>query len=289
VKELLIIGEREEDTKTLYTFLMRRLKGWRTASLVHHRLRYRRSLPDLTVVDLSSRLSTQDLDAFGSILGKRQDKSDTYAFVIVNFGWKEGLDKPEMMKFLSHFSRPDHVRVFRSADREMLEAAVDSVEPTIELLRSNYRLADTAQLSSEASERYSRADPGNDDAPKASMLDTMKKVLDSTKDLRAENGKLSAKLVGELYDVSQAELARWLGRQKQTVFKTPDADSLQNALEFFERIARLRVAVSDEDFRKWLRMPNELLDDRKPIDLIAESKWQVVADLVADIISGNPT
>jgi uncharacterized protein (DUF2384 family) len=49
------------------------------------------------------------------------------------------------------------------------------------------------------------------------------------------------------------------------------------------------VAVSDEDFRKWLRMPNELLDDRKPIDLIAEGKWQVVADLVADIISGNPT
>jgi hypothetical protein len=53
--------------------------------------------------------------------------------------------------------------------------------------------------------------------------------------------------------------------------------------------ARLGVAVSDEDFRKWLRMPNELLDDRKPIDLIAEGKWQVVADLVADIISGNPT
>ena len=111
------------------------------------------------------------------------------------------------------------------------------------------------------------------------MLHIMKKVLESTKDLRAENGELSAKLVGELYDVPQAELARWLAGQKQTVLKTPDADSLQNALEFFERIARLRVAVSDEDFRKWLRMPNELLDDRKPIDLIAEGKWQVVADL----------
>jgi hypothetical protein len=56
-----------------------------------------------------------------------------------------------MMKFLSHFRRPDLVRVFWSADREMLEAAVESVEPTIELLRSNYRLADTAQLSTEAS------------------------------------------------------------------------------------------------------------------------------------------
>ena len=33
------------------------------------------------------------------------------------------------------------------------------------------------------------------------MLHIMKKVLESTKDLRAENGKLSAKLVGELYDV----------------------------------------------------------------------------------------
>ena len=46
------------------------------------------------------------------------------------------------------------------------------------------------------------------------MLHIMKKVLESTKDLRAENGKLSAKLVGELYDVPQAELARWLAGQK---------------------------------------------------------------------------
>jgi hypothetical protein len=43
--------------------------------------------------------------------------------------------------------------------------------------KSDCRLADTAQLSSEASQPYSRAEPGNDDAPKASMLDIMKKVL----------------------------------------------------------------------------------------------------------------
>jgi hypothetical protein len=92
------------------------------------------------------------------------------------------------------------------------------------------------------------------------MLDKMQKVLDVTKDLRTERGNLSAKLIADLYDVPQTELARWLGKQKQGVFKTPDADSLQNSLEYFERIARLRIALTDEDFRKWLRMPNELLD-----------------------------
>jgi hypothetical protein len=36
-------------------------------------------------------------------------------------------------------------------------------------------------------------------------------------------------------------------------------------------------------------MPNEFLDDRPPLELIAEGKWQLVADLVADMITGSPT
>jgi hypothetical protein len=120
------------------------------------------------------------------------------------------------------------------------------------------------------------------------MLDKMQKVLDVTKNLRTEGGNLSAKLIADLYNVPQAELANWLGRTKQSVFKTPDADSLQNSLEYFERIARLRIALSDEDFRKWLRMSNELLDGETPIELIARGKWQLVADFVADMITGSP-
>jgi hypothetical protein len=47
--------------------------------------------------------------------------------------------------------------------------------------------------------------------------------------------------------------------------------------------------LTDEDFRKWLRMPNELLEGRKPIELIAQRKWQLVANFVADMITGSPT
>jgi hypothetical protein len=36
-------------------------------------------------------------------------------------------------------------------------------------------------------------------------------------------------------------------------------------------------------------MPNELLDERPPLELIADGKWQLVADLVADMITGSPT
>src|SRR5260221_430356 len=125
--------------------------------------------------------------------------------------------------------------------------------------------------------------------PQPSMLDKMQKVLDVTKDLRSDSGKLSAKLIADLYKVPQTDLANWLGKSKQSVFKTPNADSLQNSLEYFERIARLRVALSDEDFRKWLRMPNDLLYVKTPLALIAQGKWQLVAEYVADMITGSPS
>ena len=99
---------------------------------------------------------------------------------------------------------------------------------------------------------------------------------------------LSAKLISDLYEISTTQLARWLGKTKQTLFKTPDADSVQAGLEYFERIARLRVAMSEADFRKWLRTPNSLLDDKTPLELIFNGKGQIVADLVADMITGRP-
>src|SRR5438132_8597688 len=99
-------------------------------------------------------------------------------------------------------------------------------------------------------------------APRTSPLDQWKNVVDATKDLRVANGNLSAERVAKLFGISLSQLAGWLGRSKQTVSKTPDADSLQNALGYFERVARLRLAMeSDAEIRKWLRMPHP--EDRK--------------------------
>ena len=124
--------------------------------------------------------------------------------------------------------------------------------------------------------------------PRPSPLDRVKAVVKATGDLRVANGNLSATAVASAFGVSLNQLAGWLGRTRQALTKTPDADSLQNELAFFERVARLRAAVSPEAFLKWLRMPNPELDNKKPLDLLATGEPQVVADLVDDMLTGAP-
>ncbi|MBU6401103.1 MAG: DUF2384 domain-containing protein [Verrucomicrobia bacterium] len=72
--------------------------------------------------------------------------------------------------------------------------------------------------------------------------------------------------------------------------KTPDAVSLQNALSYFEHVARLRLVVKDDaEFRKWLRTPQELLDNESPLQLLAKGQWQPMSDYVDDALTGAPT
>lgn len=122
-----------------------------------------------------------------------------------------------------------------------------------------------------------------------SPLDHMKAVMESTSDLREENGNLSATRVAKVFGVSLGELAKWLGRTKQALSKTPDADSLQESLGYFERVARLRMITDgDPNFRKWLRTSHELLDNAPPLELLEKREWQALADYVEDILTGNP-
>ncbi len=127
-------------------------------------------------------------------------------------------------------------------------------------------------------------------AARRSPLDDLKNVIGVTKDLRLPNGKLSVERMAKLYGVSLSQFGIWLGRSKQALSKTPDADSLQNELGYFERVARLRaVTANDAEFRKWLRMPNDTLGSRTALELIARGQWQEVADKVDDILTGMPS
>jgi hypothetical protein len=126
-------------------------------------------------------------------------------------------------------------------------------------------------------------------APRPSPLDQVKGVLAATSDLRVANGNLSADRVAKLYGIPLSQLAVWLGRTKQAVSKTPDADSLQNALSYFEHVARLRLLTkSDAEFRKWLRTPQESLENASSLEVLAKGEWQAVADYVDDILTGTP-
>lgn len=126
-------------------------------------------------------------------------------------------------------------------------------------------------------------------APRPDPLDQVKAVMSAAADIRVANGNLSAERIAKLYGISLTQLAGWLKRTKQAVSKTPDADSLQNALGYFERVARLRLLTkTDAEFRQWLRTPHELLNHKTPLDLLAKGRWQAMADYVADILTGTP-
>ena len=270
MKELLVLDEGD----ALSTLRTLRFKGWKTGVTTLRDIRSRASLPDVIVVE--TRGSTHQLSRVADALAKKQDTSRTASFVLfftdLNWPDQEESEKDLLISKLKSFPNPDRVLLFPHHGRSAVKAAIEAIEPTVDLVL-----------------RKVPKELGDSEPQKPSMLDKMQKVLAATKDLRTQRGRLSAKLIADLYDLNQAELARWLGKQKQAVFKTPDAESLQNSLEYFERIARLRTELTDDDFRKWLRMPNEILDDRRPLELIAEGKWQLVADLVADMITGSPT
>ena len=93
-------------------------------------------------------------------------------------------------------------------------------------------------------------------------------------------------LVAGAFGVSVAKLAKMVGRSRQTVAKTPDSVALQAALRQFERVARLRAVLPEDDFLKWLRMPNEQLGGSSPLEYIEEGRAEAVGDLVADMLTG---
>ena len=125
--------------------------------------------------------------------------------------------------------------------------------------------------------------------PRPSPLDAIQAVIEATADLRESGGNLSARKIADLYDIKMAELARLLGRTPQALSKTPNADAIQNDLAYFERIARLRLRLKDDDsFRKWLRMKNDELDGHTPLEVLKMKKWQELADFVDDMLTGAP-
>ncbi len=123
----------------------------------------------------------------------------------------------------------------------------------------------------------------------ADPLGGVRKVLEATSDLRSAAGRLDAGRIADALGLSVAELAGLLGRSRQAVSKTPDADSLQPQLRPFERITRLRAVLSVPEFRSWLNLANPGLEGRSPLEIVRAGRADVVANLADDLLTGAPS
>lgn len=220
-------------------------------------------LPELTVVRAEGLDALLRRKAFLSVLSEKMARTPAPAKIVFLLE-EEGAARqtPLLVKLFKLFVRPFDLEV--AAGRKAAPTAVFEAAAKIEATRDR-------------------------EAPAADPLADLKGVLAATADLRSASGKLSAERVAEVFGLSKAELAGLLHRSRQSVWKTPDADSLQEPLRPFERVARLRAALSAGDFRKWLHLANRELGNRTPIDWIREERAPAVADLVEDVLTGSPS
>jgi len=221
-------------------------------------------LPQLTVVRASEPESVLAESGFLSLLADRLHDTPVPAKVLFVFDTSRRRTDPRtLLRVLKYFDRAEAVEFARGAEQATL--ALDSALAKI-----------WADL------------PDQAPAQAADPLGRLKRVIAATADLRSESGRLSARRVAEAMGLPISQLAAAIGKSRQTLWKTDDAEALQKPLRPFERIARLRAVLSDRDFRSWLNMANDQLDGRTPIDVIRGGQVSVVADLAEDMLSGSP-
>lgn len=117
----------------------------------------------------------------------------------------------------------------------------------------------------------------------------IRSIAETTRDLRSGSGRLDARKIAATFGLPLTELARQIDCSKQRVSKTPDGEALQALLRPYERIARLRAALAEADFKAWLHTPNEHLENRDaPIDYLKAGASQPLADFAENMLTGAP-
>jgi hypothetical protein len=110
-------------------------------------------------------------------------------------------------------------------------------------------------------------------------------------DLRdPKSGRLDAERISSFFNLPLSVIARTVGRGVSTVHKTPDAEALQPGLSTFERVAAalLHLTGSPENSRMWLNARNPDLENHTPIALVKQGRGGIVADLLEDVLLGQP-
>jgi len=285
MKTLLVTTPQAKiEARTVRELIPGKLRGWHIEALPSGSLNQMATIPDVTLVQLNNETRPADLKAIMPRLVHIQAQAPRRSYVL--FSVREGA-KARLRTALSRqrhfysvvtqinqglptFPNPDRVSLTFVQSPGDLETQLEHIRAKLDLVwqTAGVRPPETA--------------------PRPSPLDQVNEIVNATGDLRAASGNLSAEAVAPVFGVSVSQLADWLGRSRQALNKTPDADSIQNELGFFERVARLRAVVPKDGFLKWLRMPNSQLDDKKPLELLAGGERQVVADLADDMLTGAP-
>ena len=264
---------------------------WRVFHTPISNLLQQTRLAAITIIEPPASADSSRLRSLAAALARKGFTKKAGSHFIVWVTRRAGRQRNLDLALFRPFADPGRVEIARNQDDigavlRLLAAKCEVLAErtgTPRLLTPNWR-----DPTGEA--RATPSAPKRASSPRPSALEQVHAIIAATKDLRTPGGNLSAAAVAKLFGVSLSRLAKWLGRTRQAVSKAPDAASLQGELSHFERIARLRAVLGNSnDFRKWLRMANQQLDGRTPLQMLDEGRWQVVADLVDDMLTGSPT
>jgi hypothetical protein len=127
-------------------------------------------------------------------------------------------------------------------------------------------------------------DPSEEGGPRLSLSHIVPQLHDPA------TGRLDAKQIAGFFDVRLATLASQLGRDLSTLSKSPSGRPLQEGLRVYERMAAalLRMTASTGEARMWLHAPSPDLEQKTPIEVIEEGNAYVLAELLEDMLAGQP-
>lgn len=99
--------------------------------------------------------------------------------------------------------------------------------------------------------------------------------------------------IKELGHLTTADIARATGADDSTVrawlndTRSPSGERAERLVELSSLVERLARVMEGSYIPVWLRKPNALLDDEKPIDLVAAAGYRRVSRVIA-ALEGTP-
>ncbi|CAN5895080.1 hypothetical protein BH24DEI2_BH24DEI2_12820 [soil metagenome] len=122
------------------------------------------------------------------------------------------------------------------------------------------------------------------------MIEAAHPLLFGVPQIHDASGDITPADLAALLEISQAQLARTLGVNRQLLNRSPGSPRVQRGLRRVEYLfARVRnLTGSALNARMWLKMGHPDFDGVAPVELLEEGRIEAVEDLVLAIETGSP-